>query len=1195
MAQEFIRLAPWYYTNVTTNPWYNTYEAFPRLHDLVANVSADPLSLNDTELQDLETIYFLRQISIPYVEGRYNASDANATILQLLHKGTGYNQTDTETVLLIQRVIIAKIVGLYKQAQDIGQAEIITTPFYHPISPLLLQDTIPSEDAVHNVTKGVWADDARYQYQNASDFYAARFGQPAAGVWNSEQAVSPDIVPYAYDAGFRWTSTDEGVLWKSEVGGQTVGQSLVNMTRVYTVTVAGKTMDIVFRDTDISNQVSFTYGGLPTDQAVADFMTRLQGYHDNLTDAERADGLVTLAADGENWMFMAGYPNDGRDFLNRLYENLTAAQSAGWLKTWKIGDFLSQPPVKVPLSTLWAGSWIDADFRTWSGEEEEQVGWARLIAARQAVVAYTQATEGRSFVNSTSSPEVKRAWEAIFAAEGSDWFWWYGDDQSSGDDGKFDMMFKAHLITAYLTIGVTPPMDIAATWGANGTPTQPGAVTEESQPPTIDGTAAADEWINATGWTNTTTGDILELVGVYAFADAASLYLRIDLNGDPSSLRGTTGKDVEVYVSYPVRTAERDMEVNLNHYGVNFATKNGGYEFSWAARYRLHIVFAQSLSTGVTPWSLFVAHEGADHLGDGGWTYVSGKDDGSNVGSVIEALVPLNALGLGPGDVARLVVVTSDGATDVDILPATGPGEVSVLIPKPGPPIAIFQDPVGDDVGDGDYAYPQSADYRCSDGSHCEDYLYDMTYFNISDAPTSVTFSVSFVDIGVNQWSGPNGFSFQIVNIYIDTDRVPGSGNLAMLTGPNAEVTPAYAWEAAVQAAGWSDARTFVTRDPAVTQRLQSGLLVRRVPGTMSIEITVPKSLLPAGDPKSWGYVVVSGSQDGFGPGWWRAVAAIAGIWVCGGAGQPAKGIPPGQQSRIFDVINVTGTDQTAALGSYTSSALAQVPGVIVEVKAPGTPVVDVSPAPPWDKDDTITLSWSATPNPETLRPIVSYDVSVFYSATDTLVDLPGTTLTETTFTVTKELNITVRVSAFDGFANSQPFVQQYEVRKSPPPPPVNRAPTLTNPSVDPSQGDERTVFLFSVRYVDADGNAPTVSLILDDTPTTMAYVGGDNSTGAIFRLSTLLAAGDHAYKFRADDLQGSPNSTVETAESTITVAASAGVPVALVAGAGIGGAVVLAAVAYFMWRSRRPKEPEKVEAPEPKAEEPEGPKKEGE
>jgi hypothetical protein len=148
---------------------------------------------------------------------------------------------------------------------------------------------------------------------------------------------------------------------------------------------------------------------------------------------------------------------------------------------------------------------------------------------------------------------------------------------------------------------------------------------------------------------------------------------------------------------------------------------------------------------------------------------------------------------------------------------------------------------------------------------------------------------------------------------------------------------------------------------------------------------------------------------------------------------------------------------------------------------------------------------------------------------------------------------------------------------------------------VDPSQGDERTVFLFSVRYVDADGNAPTVSLILDDTPTTMAYVGGDNSTGAIFRLSTLLAAGDHAYKFRADDLQGSPNSTVETAESTITVAASAGVPVALVAGAGIGGAVVLAAVAYFMWRSRRPKEPEKVEAPEPKAEEPEGPKKEGE
>ncbi len=1186
MAQEFIRLAPWHYTRNTSdgrivNPWYDTYAAWPRLNYLVGKVSADPLSLDDTELQDLQTIFFLHQISIPYIEGQYNLADRDNAIISLLQKGTGYTQADTETVLSTERVIMSKVIGVYKTAQDLGQAEVITTPFYHPIAPLLMDSIVPSEDALHNISKGVWANDTQYQYENASAFYATRFGRSANGVWHSEQSVSPDVIPYARDAGFTWTSTDEGVLWKSEVGGQPVGQSLYNRTRAYTVTVSGRTMDIVFRDTDISNKVSFTYGGLPTDQAVQGLMQILQGYYDNLTDAERADGLVTLAADGENWMFMAGYPNDGRDFLNQLYENLTAAQTAGWLRTWKIGDFVSQPGrVKVPLSTLHAGSWIDADFRTWSGEEEEQVGWARLTAARQAVVAYTQRTEGRSFVAPTSSPAVKRAWEAIFAAEGSDWFWWYGDDQSSGDDGKFDLMFKAHLTTAYTTIGVTPPLDIVATWGPNATPTQPGAATERSPAPTIDGSASSGEWVNATGWTKAATGDLMRLRGFYAFADASSLYLRVDLNGDPTALRGTSGRDVEFYISLPVRTAQADMEVNLNRYGVSFQSKNAGYTFDWAARYRLRVVFAQSLSSGVTPWSLFTAHEGVGYLGDGTWTFATGKDDGSVVGSVIEVLVPLSALGAGPGDLLRLVAITSNGTTDVDILPnaVEGPGQVSVLIPSPGPPVAIFPDPIGDDVGDGDYTYAQSLDFICSDGTDpCEDKLYDLTFFNISDAPTSVTFTLGFLDIGMNKWAGPNGFSYQMMNIYIDTDRVPGSGNLHMLAGPNADVTPEFAWEAAIQAAGWSDARTFVTKDPAVTQRLQSGLLVRRAPGTQNIEITVPKPLLPSGDPKSWGYVVVSGAQDGFGPGWWRAVAATAATWVCGGAGQP--GIPPGFNSRIFDAITMPGTDQTAALASYTASSLAKVPGVIVQVKAPGTPTVTVDPQPPWDKDATIAMSWTALPNSETQRPIQSYDVSVFYSPTDGIVDLKGTVLAQTTFTVTKAQNITIRATAFDGFATSTPFVGSYEVRRPPPPPPVNHVPVLTTPAIDPTTGDERTVFLFSVRYVDADGDAPDVSLILDGTAKALEYVGGGNDSGAVFRLSMTLSAGTHTYKFHADDRTGSANANAETQVFTISVAASAGVPVTVLAAAGIGGAAAVAVVAYLVWRGRRPTKPTEPEA----------------
>ncbi len=1185
ISQEFIRLAPWYYTNATTNPWYDTYAAFPRLHDLVAKVGTNPLGLNDTELQDLETIYFLRQISIPYVEGDYASADKNQTILDLLHKGSNYTPTDTETVLAIQRTIMGKVIDLYKKAQDLGQAEIITTAYYHPITPLLMSATVPSDDGVHDVAKGTWANDTQYQYQNASDLYYSLFGHRSSGVWSAEQAVSSTIVPYAVDAGFNWTSSDENVLWNNEstVGGQAVGKSVVNMTKVYSLTVSGRTMDFVFRNTDLSNQVSFTYGGMPTDAAVSDFMNRLHGFYNNLTDAQRANAIVSLAADGENWMFQAGYPNDGRDFLNRLYENLTTAQAAGWLKTWKIGDFVSKAGLTItPLTSLHPGSWVDASFKTWSGEEEEQVGWARLAAAREAVVAFTQRTEGRDFVGPSSSPAVKRAWEAIFAAEGSDWFWWYGDDQSSGDDGKFDTMFKAHLITAYTAIGVTPPLDVTATWGTSATPDQPGAVTEKSPPPTVDGNAATGEWANATGWVNATTGDLLHLRGFYAFADAASLYLRIDLNGDPRTLaKSGDTRNVTVYLSYPVRFNQADMEVNLNRYAVNFATANGDFTFKWAARYRLSLNFFELLSTGRMSWSLFTPHTGPNYLGDGGWTFLSSLDGGAAVNSTIEVLVPLSAIGFGPGDVMRLVVVTSNGTQDVDMLPSSleGPGELQVLIPSPAPPFAVFQDPVGDDVGDGDYTYPTAPDYHCSDGTHCTDKFYDMTYFNISDAPTSVTFTIGVVDIGMDWWNSQNGFSYEIFDIYIDADRVPGSGNIAMLSGPNAEVTRDFAWEAAIQAAGWND-RSYVTHDSSAAQRLQSGLLIRRVPGTMNVEIRVPKALLPPGDPKSWGYVVVSGSQDGYGTDGWRSCSATASTWTCGGAGQP--GIPPGFQSRIFDTINATDVNQTRALASYTASTLAKVPGVIVEVKAPGTPTVSVSPAPPWSKNQVVELRWNATPNAETKRAIQSYDVSVFYSPTESILSLPGTTLNRTTFTVSKEQNISVRVTAFDGFANSAPFVQTYEVTKSPPPPPVNHAPILTNGSVSPREGDERTAFLFSVRYVDVDGDAPDIALVLDGARSPLVYVGGDNSTGAFFRFTTTLPAGDHTFKFTADDRKGSANSTVETETLTLHVAA-AGFPIAILGAVGVGAAIAaVAVVVYVLWRRRiPPKEQAPTEPPE--------------
>jgi hypothetical protein len=251
-----------------------------------------------------------------------------------------------------------------------------------------------------------------------------------------------------------------------------------------------------------------------------------------------------------------------------------------------------------------------------------------------------------------------------------------------------------------------------------------------------------------------------------------------------------------------------------------------------------------------------------------------------------------------------------------------------------GPPIASFADPVGDDRGDGDYTYPLASDFKYQNGQHATAKLWDMTWFNISENPISVQFTLGFADLGTNQWNAPFGFSFQIVNIYIDTDRVPGSGHAEMISGPNAEVLSNFTWETMVSVGGWTPT-LFVTDDPGVGTFQQSGVTATADPGRNSVLVTVPKRLITAADPdpRTWGYVVVSGSQDGFGVGfYWRAVAITAETWKGGG------GALSGKQPNTYDAITPPWASQTAALGGYSDTRLAQVPGVVVQAAPPVIP-----------------------------------------------------------------------------------------------------------------------------------------------------------------------------------------------------------------------------------------------------------------
>lgn len=120
-----------------------------------------------------------------------------------------------------------------------------------------------------------------------------------------------------------------------------------------------------------------------------------------------------------------------------------------------------------------------------------------------------------------------------------------------------------------------------------------------------------------------------------------------------------------------------------------------------------------------------------------------------------------------------------------------------------GKEIFTLTDPRGDDHGDGKIVYPGNDDLRPGD--------LDILSFSARQDGDGTMFEVTFAnpvrppnreaidDLGT-QLDKVARFGFYNLNldVYIDTDRIPGSGGLTMLPGRHAEIDPATAWEKAV-------------------------------------------------------------------------------------------------------------------------------------------------------------------------------------------------------------------------------------------------------------------------------------------------------------------------------------------------------------------------------------------------------------
>jgi alpha-amylase/alpha-mannosidase (GH57 family) len=385
----------------------------------------------DNDMRDLQVWFNLSWFD-PY--WRKNDGFIN----ELYIKGRDFTEEEKRKLIEKQLQICGMIAAKHKELQDKGQIEVSVTPFYHPILPLLC-DTNNALDATPDIVlperRFAHKDDAQWHVNNAVTYYENIFGKRPSGMWPSEGSVSNEVVALAAGNGIKWLATDEAILFGSY---KSASQNRQYLFRPYTVNINGNIVNMIFRDHGLSDSIGFVYSKWNPDDAVRDFIDKVKNIGSYVGDSYEYP-LVSVILDGENcWEY---YKNDGWDFLTKLYGELSKEES---IETVKISDYLNRFPPKDTITNLKAGSWINGNFGIWIGHSEDNTAWNYLGRTRDFLLDYEQ--KNPSFKG--SEPE-KKAWQILYAAEGSDWNWWYGEEHSSSNDEIFDKLFRQHLMTVY--------------------------------------------------------------------------------------------------------------------------------------------------------------------------------------------------------------------------------------------------------------------------------------------------------------------------------------------------------------------------------------------------------------------------------------------------------------------------------------------------------------------------------------------------------------------------------------------------------------------------------------------------------------------------------------------------------------------------------------------------------------------------
>ena len=388
----------------------------------------------------------------------------------LIKKERDYSEEEKLNLLEEQQKLIRAIIPLHRKLSEAKQIEVSTTPYYHPILPLLC-DTNSAREAVPDMTlpkkRFSSQGDAYEQVHRAKEIYTERFGREVSGMWPAEGSISNAALEVLIGENIAWSASDETVLLNSmNYEGSArddwrYGDLEKFFPRKYLKN--GNEIILFFRDHGLSDKIGFEYAKWDARDAAQDFAQQCKNIHAMILEHHGEEALqkacISIILDGENcWEY---YFENGKYFLNEFYTALTSTPEIEPVTFSQAISEIRKENIR-PISHIVAGSWIGGDFNIWIGHPEKNYAWKLLANARETLTAYHAE-------NPQMTDHARTAYTSLLKAEGSDWFWWYGDDNASAQKHIFDELFRLHLTELYIHLRLPVPKELLAPIGKDET------------------------------------------------------------------------------------------------------------------------------------------------------------------------------------------------------------------------------------------------------------------------------------------------------------------------------------------------------------------------------------------------------------------------------------------------------------------------------------------------------------------------------------------------------------------------------------------------------------------------------------------------------------------------------------------------------------------------------------------------------